>query len=240
MGVRGGLMTETGSGADATTGAAQFAGEGDEYLTKTIFTEHFEGHFGIGGGSGGFEGALGGLMGFGARAPVTPTQGPLFRAGASGEVLGNKYFYFSHLELPVVDVGYQYQRGRSLVDFGGRAAPVLTGRFNSGDSARHELGNFQFGGYLALHSKYGRLDASIARITGGGFPAKPVDFARGILCVYVAGAVGFCADALAIRGDALLPGAPIPSAATGPTLTLGSVSDVRAFYGGLMVGVTTN
>ncbi len=236
-GVRGALMSETGSGNNQTTGAAQFAGEADEYRTKEIFTEHFEGHFGIGGGSGGFEGALGGLMGFGARAPVTPTQGPLFRAGAMGEILGNKFFYFSHLELPVVDVGYQYQSGRTLVDFGGRVAPVLTGRFNTGDVASHELGNFELGGYLALHSKYGRLDASVARITGSGTPATPVDFARGIACVYVAKVVGFCADALVIRGAVAFPPVPTPVALPGATL---APPDARAFYGGLMVGVTTN
>jgi hypothetical protein len=238
MGVRGALMAETGSGANATTGAAQFAGEADEYRTKAIFTEHLEGHFGIGGGSGGFEGALGGLFAFGARAPITPTQGPLFRAGATGELLGNKYFYFSHLELPVIDVGYQFQSGRSLIDFGGRAAPVLTGRFNSGDVASHELGNFEFGGYLALHSKYGRLDASIARITGNGSPATPVDFARGIACVYVAKVVGFCADALAIRGAVTLPTITAPVAAAAGA-TIGN-PEVRAFYGGLMVGLTTD
>jgi hypothetical protein len=227
IGVRGSVLNVNGSDHDGLTSGATFTGTGDHHDTKDHISWHASYVWGLGGGTGGLEGGLGlGLAG-GFRADVTPNQGPFARIGAMGELWGNDRFYFSRLELPMAEVGYQYLKGDNLFELGGRAAPILGGRYDVGDGARRETSSsYEWGAYLGIHSKLGRLDVAYNRIQ---LPTRnldtPIDTIRGEGCIFVIDHVGICVDGHYLRGDVTLPN--------------GTTSLATTVYGGLSLGYAT-
>ena len=177
--------------------------EGWRTEERSIFTMRGASALSLGGGSGGVEGSLSAAFTLGLRAPFGDTHGPFARVGLGGELLGNSKFYYSHIDLPLGEVGYQYVHDRTVLELGARATPILTGRYNTGDTSRRELGtSFAWGGYLAVHTRYGRLDGSFTRVEAHHTdPGTPVDVARGMACVYFAETVALCADGMWLRGD---------------------------------------
>lgn len=236
IGIRGSYLSVRGPERAHTLGLA-FAGSSEQYKTDGLLALRGSSAFQLGGGSGGFEGQLAGAFAVGARGPVGATHGPVGRIGLGGELLGNDKFYYSHLELPIVEVGYQVLEGRNVVEIGGRIAPVLTGRYNTGDSQRRELGtSFEGGGYVALHSAFGRIDASYTRIEARKTdPGTPVDVLRGSACAYV-GVVALCGDAMYVRGDQAPPALPV---VTGPTSGPPAAIDpeAKSLYAGVTLGL---
>jgi hypothetical protein len=209
---------------DGSALGVMLAGNADTYALDG--TAHGHGYGWIGGGEAGFEGALGGAFEFGWRAPVARDHGPFGRAGVAGEMMGNDRFYFSMIELPRVSVGYQYVSRGTLLEIGGRASPVITGRYNPGDDGTRRLpGTFAYGGFAALHWQYVRGEATLLRIDSNDSNWQgPVDVARGALCG-VFRPVGFCGDVMVMRGDANFGGA------------LGTLFTTTT-YAGLTFGVT--
>lgn len=205
---------------------AAFAGAVDTYALDG--TTHGAGYFILGGGEGGFEGALSGTIDVGYRAPVSDEHGPFARAGFDGRLQGNDDLYFSMLEIPRLTVGWQYLSGKVVVEGGARGGPILTGRYNPGaDGYRRLSGSLEWGGFVSAQVDFLRADVSVMRIearrTGNG---TPVDVGRAMFCG-VAGPVGICADAYLFRGDADM----------GPSG--GGFQKALSFYGGLTVGVAS-
>ncbi len=93
---------------------------------------------------------------------------------------------------------------------------------------RRELGggSLEWGGYLAVHTRDGRIDLSYTRIDAdGNAPGGTVEVLRGVACGYVKERVAICADGMYIRGNASYFGPPaIPAS-------------VDSFYGGVTIGV---
>ncbi len=179
----------------------------------------------IGGGGAGFEGTLLGSLAGGFRIPVGDRQGPVFRAGALGYLRGNDAFYASLLELPEVDIGYQYLRGATVLELGITSGAVLVGRERVGEAETRLLGaGLELGGYAAVHVPWVRLGVKAMRLpTKDGIDA-PVRVAEGTLCV-LATPFAICTDARVAVTDAItLPGA--------------APSEVRSLYGGLAFGFT--
>jgi hypothetical protein len=226
-GVRASVVDVRGSDADQTTVGATFAGEGQQFKTVDVSTLHAITHFGLGGGTGGVEGSLGGFIFAGLRAPVGDHHGPFARIGIGGELLGNRKLYFSRLELPMAEAGWQYLNDRTVLELGARGGAILAGRYNTGHAANRELNaSFEWGGYAAAHSSFGRLDVSLSRIEArDATPNTPVHVLRGVACVFVADTVGICADGSYFSGDVLIGNPGVPSLS-------------QAFDIGLMVGLT--
>lgn len=230
FGVRVGMTTTKAAETNGTFVAATVAGQSEQFKTSGYFTVHESSHASIGGGSAGFEGGLGAMITFGVRAPFGESHGPFARIGLGGELLGNQRFYFSRLSLPIAEIGYQYIKGRTVLELGARGAPLITGRYNTGHRTKRELGggSLEWGGYLAVHGKVGRIDVSYMRIEADdNFPGGAVNVLRGNGCVYVS-RIGICADGMYLRGDAYF---------SLPLLTGVVTRDVRSFYGGLTIGV---
>ena len=234
LGIRGSLMHVSGP-QDATTAGAMFFLGSELYRTEGLLSLRSNAIAALGGGNGGVEGALGFGGTIGIRAPVTANQGPVARVGLDMDLLGNEQFYFSHIELPLGEIGYQYSNGATILEIGARGAPLLTGRYNTGDSFRRELGtSFEWGGYIGAHASIGRLDASFTRIEARSTPPDtPVDVARGSACVYAGKWVAICADAMVIHGDEQPPLA-VPTAPPGATVS--SSTTATSFYGGATLG----
>lgn len=226
LGVRGNVMTVSGP-EDATTVGFLFGGHSAQHWRNGILTLNGYTHFALGGGTGGLEGSLGGFITAGARAPFGEHHGPFARVGLGGELLGNSQFYFSHIDLPRGELGYVYDRGDYRFEIGGRISPTLTGRFNTGDASRRELGSsFSWSPYLFSQGKYGRFEASFTRFeTLQGVPGTPVNVARFATCNYMFGIFAICADGMYLTGDEDPKGAAATS------------TRANAFYGGLLVGV---
>ncbi|MEO6420952.1 MAG: hypothetical protein ABIP39_16185, partial [Polyangiaceae bacterium] len=206
-----------------------FAGSAEKYETWEDVTARTSSAFAIGGGSGAVEGGLSADLAIGYRATIARHQGPLVRVGLGGELGGNSKLYFSRLELPQVQLGYQYVDGGTVFELAARGGPILAGRYNTGDSGVRTLGaSFEWGGYAAAHSRFGRVDVSMMRVQAESAPGTPVDIVRGSICAYVAATVALCADGNVFRGDVIFPS---------PTAALTEVKESRSAYGGVLVGL---
>jgi hypothetical protein len=215
-----------GSDSDGTTVGATFTGVGDHYETKDVLTWRAAYAWGLGGGTGGVEGGLGLHLAGGFRAPFGDEHGPLVRVGGGGEFWGNDRFYFSRLELPSGEAGYQYLSGSTLFEITGRVAPILGGRYNVGDGARRETSSgYEWGASAVVHTSFGRLDLTYSRLeTPTRTLDTPIDVLRGDVCGYI-GHFGICGNAHFIRGDVDLP--------------THTVSRATTLYGGVTLGYAT-
>jgi hypothetical protein len=203
FGVRG-SMTHV----DDTAQSLTFAGRSTEYNFNAPFSLRGAGFWGLGGGSAGFDGALGGAIAIGGRFPFTQWSGPVVRAGVEGYLLGNDLIFASLFEFPQLQIGWQYMRGRTVFEIGAKGGAVLTGRLKDPElEGRRVLGTaFEWGGYGSFHLKPVRIDAGFTRIEAREeAPGGAVD----VLDVSACGIAGFftaCLDARWQRGLVLLPG----------------------------------
>lgn len=222
FGVRGSLTH-----ADDTAQSLTFAGRSTEYNYDRPFSLRGTGFWGLGGGSAGFDGQLGGSIAIGGRFPFTTWSGPVVRAGAEAYILGNDLIFASHLEFPQLQVGWQYMRGRTVFEVGGKAGAVLTGRLKDPElDGRRVTGTaFEWGAYGSFHLEPIRLDAAFTRIEAREeAPGGPVDVLDASACG-IAGFFTACLDARWQRGRVLLPG---------------DVSrELEALQGGVLLGVAS-
>jgi hypothetical protein len=204
-----------------------FSAQGETYRLRELWSTRSVYHLAIGGGTAGFEGILLGGWAGGVRIPVTPSRlhGPVLRLGMYGYLRGNDAHYGSLLELPQIQVGYQYQRARTVIEVGATGGPVLVGRSRIADTDRRVLGSgFEYGGYLAVQLPWVRLGASVSRLPVKDRWDQPVDVAEGALCGHV--------QRLALCTDARI------TATESRAVEGNSLVQTRSFYGGLTLGVT--
>ena len=229
VGLRGSFSRVRGSDADGNTWGMTFAGGAEDYVTRHGVARHGSAFWAIGGGSGGFEGALGGKLALGWRLPAGEDQGPVLRVGMQGWLQGNSLLYSSLLELPLAQLGWQFTREKTVIEVGLQAGPVLTGRFSVGDDASRKLGSsFEGTAYGALHFARMRLDASFMRVeTRHPITNEhaPIDFARATLCA-LGSPIAVCGDVWSYSGVVRMPDAAGISLA----------NDARALYLGVLVG----
>jgi hypothetical protein len=213
----------TGVVNDSTIGVG-FAGAADAYALDG--TTHGATYFMLGGGEGGFEGALAGTIDIGYRIPISEDHGPFGRIGFDGRLQGNDLLYFSLLELPRLTLGWQYIHGKTVLEGGARGGAVLTGLYDPSEAGRRKLNGFEWGGFVSAQADFIKIDASFMRIEARKtLNGTPVDIARAELCV-VGGALGLCVDGMLFRGDAELR-------ASAP----GTIQSTSSQYVGLTLGL---
>lgn len=174
-----------------------------QYTTRRFLTTRSLDFGFIGGGSGGFEGGLGGDFAFGVRAPLGRWHGPFFRLGFKGYLYGNDDLYSSILELPTGQLGYQILIGhRLLFELAADVAPVLVGRYDAGDAVPRKLGkSFDYGGHLGFRAGGVHLEMAVSRIDRGpDYTLDPLDVFRGELCA-AAWPIAICVDGRAYHGQ---------------------------------------
>ena len=216
-------------------GSKQATSYGGLFVTSASFHGN-QGRFGslrgsfigaIGSGTATVEGWLRGALTLGLRLPVTDTRAAFLRLGFGGEAQGNGNYYFSRLELPIAEVGWQYSSGERLVEAGARIAPIIGGRFHvEGTRSRSLSGSAEYGGYFAARTVALRSEMSAMVIDKRGDAYdRPVQVMRVLLCGFgLAGPLVVCGDSEVLR----LPngGAPV-----------GDYSGSRVFYMGITVGI---
>ena len=207
-----------------TTLGVGFAGAAETYALDG--TAHGSSYFMLGGGQGGFEGALGGTIDIGYRLPVSEDHGPFGRIGFDGRLQGNDLLYFSMLELPRLSLGWQYLKGKTVIEGGARGGAILAGLYDPAEAGRRKLSGFEWGGFVSAQVEFLRADASFMRIeTVKTLNGTPVDVARGQLCG-VGGKVGVCLDGMLFRGDAEM------------RAEASTIRSTTSEYVGLTVGIT--
>jgi len=215
------------SGADgepsAWGGGITFVTHG--YTNEALFPlQSFRGRsvFSLGGGETGFDGELVYDLALGHRISFGKHHGVFGRVGFVAEALRGRV-YFSKVELPQVQLGYQVLNANELhAELGARGGLVLVGRENVVDSSRRPLGgSVSWGGYAAFGLEFLRFELEVDRYEAqASEPKTPVYAARGSLC----GLPSFlmlCADARHFRGD--------------QQLDAGGTADRSAWYGALTV-----
>lgn len=224
FGIRGSAVSTRGVTASDGSGL-MVSGEGEEFVRRSLFSAHGRHRLAIGGGGAGFEGTLLGSLTGGFRLPVGDRHGPVVRAGAFGYLRGNNAFYASLIDFPEVELGYQYLRGRTVLELGAMSGAVLAGRFRAGDAETRVLGaGLQVGAYAAVHVPWIRFDLSAMRLPANDALATPVRTAEGTLCA-IASPFAICADGRVTMADAIAyAGAPR--------------TEVTSLYAGLAFGFT--
>jgi len=181
----------------------------------------------IGSGTATVEGWLRGALTLGLRLPVTAAWSGFVRSGFGGELQGNGNYFFSRLELPVVETGLQLQDGDRLVEAGIRGAPVLAGRYDVELARPRSLATSpEYGAYFSARtvSLRSEVSAMILDARGDGYD-RPVHLFRALLCGFgIAGTLVVCGDGEVIR----VPNGGVP---------VGELSGTRVFYMGLTLGV---
>jgi hypothetical protein len=158
-------------------------------------------------GAKGIQGGVDSAAAGGYRVPLGPYQGIVLRGGYEGAFFGNTYLWDSSLEVPQLQLGYQwlglYPRAQ-VVDVALKGGYVLFGRFDPGDEAKRRLdGSPEVGGIASIH--LGLLDVraiytrTYARHDGG-----PVDQVEGALCARVLSLI-VCETMRYEVGDVRLP-----------------------------------
>lgn len=186
--------------------------------------------FHLGGGQAGFDGQIGGSLDLGFRVPHTPEHGPFLRAGLDGRLQGNDAFYYSALELPRMQFGWQYasEPNSTLLEVGVRTGPILTGRFNPGGAVRSTAGAWEVGGGAVMHFDFLHVEGAVMRYFAGDTgDGSAVDLGRASLC---AGPqrLALCADVLFLQG----------TARTGPPDRPTGMPEGLVTYAGFTVGAS--
>jgi hypothetical protein len=200
-----------------------FAANGEEYWNRGIWSSRGQYGLALGGGGAGLEGEMLGGFALGFRAPVTENQGPVVRAGAQGYLLGDDAFTSSLIELPQIQLGWEWSRGHAVLELAGTTGVAITGRFRAGDAQARDIGQgFTYGGHASVQVPWVRISLEAERLPTNDAIAHPVDVATGTVCA-VSSPMAICVDARATQARAFLAGAE---------------PQVRALYAGFTLGFT--
>jgi hypothetical protein len=195
------------------------------YTNEALFPlRSFRGRsvFAPGGGATGFDGELVYDLAAGHRISFGEHHGVFGRVGFDAEALRGRV-YFSKVELPQVQLGYQVLNANKLhVELAARGGFVLIGRENVVESSRRPLGgSVSWGGYATFGLEFLRFELEADRYEAhASEPKTPVYAFRGSLCGLPAFLM-LCADARHFRGD--------------QQLDAGGTRDRSAWYGALTV-----
>lgn len=172
-------------------------------------------------GAKGIEGGLSNAVAGGVRLPFGRSHGVVLRGGAEGGFFGNKYLWDSLLELPQLQLGYQWLVPRSVIDVAMKGGYVLLGRHNTGDGATRDLGaSFEWGAMGNLHLGAFDLRTSYTRFNPR-YGGSAVDELEGAFCG-IAKTFVLCTDYRYERGDVRKPD--------------GMLRDARISYLGMTIG----
>lgn len=173
-------------------------------LTMDWITARYADRASFGYGSAGLEGEASLDLAIGARIPVGDEHGPVARLGIRGDLIRNEALFAGSLELPQLQLGYQWLGESIRADLVARAGWLALGRFEPDEAARDLDGAPQVGALLSLGFEIVQLDAGWSRIfADDGTADGPVDRLEAQVCVLFAPFVA-CADARWMRGDAVV------------------------------------
>lgn len=214
-----------GSDADTegTPFGVQLAGQNQAYGAWGYYDYRTQSFVWIGGGRAGFEGGLGADVAAGMRTRNDDGLAAFVRLGARGWLFGNDWLYSSLLEVPQVQLGWQWLHSGKVVELAARTGPVLAGRYNTGHDALRRLGDsFELGGHAAVHVEPAHVEIAWARVFAAS-PGGAVDIVQGSLCGQVA-VLALCLDGSYFHGE---------QSHSGVRTVIGPA---EALYGGLTLG----
>jgi hypothetical protein len=165
----------------------------------------------------------------GYRFHLSDTSGPFVRGGLDGMIGGDPLVYQSLLELPQVELGYQYLAGSTLFEVAGRSGFSILGRSNTGYPlvSRHLDEVPDVGAMITARIAPIFLVAEwshfLARDNGWRPDAPPVDWVTVSVCGIVK-RIAICTDVRAVEEDVYVSHELLASHSTQVGITLGPAS----------------
>jgi hypothetical protein len=177
-------------------------------------------------GDKGLQGGLGTALAGGFRLPVHKTHGVVLRGGYDASFFGNKYVWSSMIELPQMQLGYQWltpskDASGSMVDVVAKGGYLWLGRHNTGDAGVRKLdASWELGGAGSLHMGPVNMRVTYTHIVLGERNA-PVDQVEAAICGQTK-RVFVCETLRYEVGDVRVPGGTLaPSRVSFLGLTVG-------------------
>lgn len=223
FGLRGSYLTVDGTDDDGSSGGLGIAAGMDGAFTGDILSFRGLSFAALGGSSEALEGFTEGFLSFGLRGYIGEYHGPFARLGYGWTALGNDKLFLWYIELPDVQIGYQFFTDDVVIDLGARGGVMLGGGYDvGGDAERDFKTSLAWGGVGMVAVLPVSLSGEILRVEARQTePETPVGIVNGRLCIGYAFAG--CADAKYIEGDVSLPG--------------GGTSNATSLYLGLSLGI---
>lgn len=158
----------------------------------------------IGGGEDGADGVFAADLAFGDRADLGEHHGPFLRGGVRGHYFGSFRLMSSLLEVPQVQLGYQFKKNDRdlplLFELGGRGGFVLAGRTITSGS-RADIGlSADVGGHAAVGVGPVRLEAGYMRVFKKSFGDPSLEVFDATACGHYK-VIGGCIDTRVFAGQ---------------------------------------
>ena len=152
VGVRGGVTRVRGGDRSGEVSALGISVTHVGFGLEGLFSVRAVNTGSLAAGANGIEGGLGQAVAGGLRAPFGKNHGLVTRLGLEFGFFGNKYLWDSAIELPQLQLGYQWLVPRSVIDVAMKGGYVIVGRHNTGDAGSRDLdGSLELGAIGALH-----------------------------------------------------------------------------------------
>lgn len=135
----------------------------------------------MGFGGAGADGGIDTDLAVGVRAPLTRAHGPILRVGLRGQLAGNRSFHSNRLELPSVQLGYEWLARGVMVEVFGRLGYTLSGRLRIEDESRR-LNNRPRAGVVAS-TGVGPVTVALHYDELWGASEGPLREVHGAMCV---------------------------------------------------------
>ncbi|MBK7395310.1 MAG: hypothetical protein IPJ34_03160 [Myxococcales bacterium] len=146
----------------------------------------------LGGGSIGLDGVAQGGFGIGFRVPIAENHGPFLRAAVAGAIRGNDSYYFSLIDVPQGQLGYQYLRGPISFDVAATLGWALDGRASVGGAPRNRIRGLERGLMATIAMRYFEAHGRLFRLDLRD-DARTMDVGQASVCANAA-AFALCGD----------------------------------------------
>ncbi len=184
-----------------------FSARNEGFLFRNGLTTYHDTHLALGGGGFGLDGILQGAFGLGVRIPVAETHGPIARVAFLGALRGNDAYYFSLLDAPQGQFGYQFLRGRVGFEVAATVGWAIAGRASVDGIERSRLGGLERGLMATLAVRHLEVSARACRVDLRD-EARTLDVGQGSICANAL-ALALCGDLAWMRySTSLMPTQP--------------------------------
>jgi hypothetical protein len=158
----GGAVSIATRGGSDNVGAALLSTRGVGDLDVGLVSVRYRDGGSIGVGPSGLEGGIGVDLAVGIHPWLWQHQGPVARLGLRADVFANDAIYNSWLELPQLQLGYQWLATDFQLELAARGGLLVVGRTEL-DGLRRKLdGELEVGGYAVARFRFLRADAEWA------------------------------------------------------------------------------
>ena len=181
FGLRGGLTRVRYGDARASSLSLTLSGRREAHAVEHGIALRVVNTFAIGGGPDGLEGHIGMAVAAGFRAPIAKYHGPMTRIGGEALLQGSRTLYYSLLEVPQLQLGYQYLAPGKLAEGGFKGGYLLAGYYRADDGNRPLGASYEWGAFANVNIEPLRLRGAFTRVLAGA-PSPSLNVLEAEVC----------------------------------------------------------